>query len=78
MPSTNDVLMLKTKLPTYGNTEMKNRILDRIHDKTDRQIMYLKLVDGYTLLDISRKLDMPYSTVKDHYYVNRKRLFDTV
>ncbi len=78
MSYSSDILMLKTKLPTYTNTEMQDRILDRIHDVTDRKIMLLKLIDGYTLLRISDKLDIPYSTVKDHYYTCRKLLFDTI
>lgn len=78
MELTSDIRMLKTKLPTYRNSEMMDRILDRIHDKTDRKIMEYKLIDGYTLLKISDKLNIPYSTVKDHYYASRKLLFDNL
>jgi len=69
------IFSLKHKLPEYSNNQMKEMILDKIHDKEDRKIMYLKLVDGCTLLDVSKKLNIPYSTVRDHYYINRKILF---
>ena len=69
------IFRLKHKLPPYGNKEMRDKIMDMIHDKTDRKIMYMKLIDNCTLLEISKKLDIPYSTVRDHYYTNRAILF---
>ena len=72
-----NIFALKHKLPEYTNSQMKAMIMDKIHDKDDRRIMALKLIDNYTLLEISDKLNIPYSTVRDHYYLNRKILFPT-
>lgn len=69
------VFSIKHKLPEYSNTQMKEMILDKIHDKSDRKIMYLKLVDGCTIMDVARKMNMPYSTVRDRYYINKQILF---
>lgn len=66
---------VKHKLPEYTNSQMKDLIMDKIHDRNDRKIMLLKLIDNYTLLEISDKLNIPYSTVRDHYYTSRKILF---
>lgn len=67
--------ILKTKLPKYDNVEMQERINREIHDATDREIMRCKLIDNLTFSAISDKLDLPFSTVRDHFYKNRKILF---
>lgn len=69
------ISLFKQKLPEYTNSQMKDMIMDKIHDRNDRKIMLLKLIDNYTLLEISDKLNIPYSTVRDHYYTSRKILF---
>jgi len=66
---------LKTPLPKYDNFEMREKIDREIHDATDREIMKYKLIDNLTLKAISDKLDIPMSTVRDHFYRNRKILF---
>ena len=67
---------MRWKLPKYSNNEIKAIILEKIHSKQDRQILYLKLVDGMTIAGISDALKIPYSTVRDHYYDQVKILFE--
>lgn len=62
-------------LPRYTNSQIQQFIDDRIHSKRDRRILYLKLVDGATFLQIAEEMDMPVSTVTDAYYKNVKTLF---
>lgn len=62
-------------LPRYTNRQIREYIDDRIHSRRDRQILYLKLVDGCTFLQIAEEMDMPVSTVTDSYYKNVKTLF---
>jgi len=69
------ILKIKHKLPAYTNQEILAKIRDLIHDKEDRRIMRLKLVDGMTLLEIAQASNLPYSTVRDHYYICKKLLF---
>ena len=70
-----ELMALKTKLPQYDNVEMQERIDRLIHDAKDRVIMHDKLIDNLTLAEIAEKEDMPLSTVRDHYYRQRKVLF---
>jgi len=67
---------MREKMPDYKNPEMKKAILELIHDKNDRKILYLKHVDGRTLREIADETKMAYSTVRDHYYKQRKILID--
>lgn len=53
-------------LPDYGNLQMKEIIMDRIHDKRDRKILYLYLVDGETIEDIAGMMDLNTKTVWKH------------
>ena len=62
-------------LPRYTNSQIRAFIDDRIHSRRDRQILFLKLVDGCTFLQIAEEMDMPVSTVTDSYYKNVKILF---
>jgi len=67
--------LLKTKLPAYDNVELEERIDRTIHNALDRRILKHKLIDDLTLAQISEKENIPYSTVRDHYYKQRKILF---
>jgi len=69
---------LKTVLPRYDNFELKDRIDREIHDATDRRILKEKLIHNKTLLRISNEMDIPLSTVRDHYYRQRKILFPEI
>ena len=69
------VSLLKTKLPVYDNVELEEKIDRIIHNALDRRILKYKLIDDMTLAQISEKENVPYSTVRDHYYKQRKLLF---
>ena len=69
---------LKTQLPAYDNYELRDRIDREIHDAADRKIMKEKLINNKTLMRISQELDIPLSTVRDHYYKQRKVLFPDI
>ena len=49
--------------PEYTNAQIKALIMDIIHDKTDRKMLYLRLVDGDTIAEISEKLKLDNKTV---------------
>lgn len=67
---------MRWKLPKYNNSEKLALINERIHDKNDRRMFKLKLIDGMSLNEISNVLKQPYSTLRDHYYKQVKILFD--
>lgn len=56
------------KLPEYENSQITNKIKEKIHSKRDRTILYLKLVDDLSFMMIANKLNMPMSTVTSVYY----------
>ena len=49
--------------------------MEHIHDKTDRKMLYLRLVDGDTLSEIAEKVGLDYTTVWNHIYKGEKELF---
>ena len=49
--------------PEYSNSEIKSLIMEHIHDKTDRKMLYLRLVDGDTIGEIASKVGMDDKTV---------------
>lgn len=49
--------------PEYTNAQMKALIMDMIHDKTDRKMLYLRLVDGDTIAEIAGKVKLDDKTV---------------
>lgn len=49
--------------PEYTNAQIKDLIMDVIHDKTDRKMLYLRLVDGDTIAEIAGKVGMDDKTV---------------
>lgn len=49
--------------PEYTNAQMKALIMDIIHDKTDRKMLYLRLVDGDTIAEIAAKVNLDDKTV---------------
>lgn len=62
-------------LPYYENDEARRLIDNRIHSKRNRQILYLKLIDGESFFSIAEIMDMPVSTVTDAYYKDIKVIF---
>lgn len=61
--------------PKYSNTEIKNLIMEYIHDKTDRKMLYLKLVDGDTIGEISGKVGLDEKTVWRRIHKGERELF---
>lgn len=64
-----------TSRPEYTNAQIKALIMDIIHDKTDRKILYLRLVDGDTIAEISEKVCLDDKTVWRRLRKNEKILF---
>ena len=69
---------MRQKLPEYDNNEIKRRIGGEIHKKRDRQILLLHLINEDSLMEISKKLDIPYGTVKEVWKKHREKLFPPV
>lgn len=49
--------------------------MDIIHDKTDRKMLYLRLVDGDTIAEISEKLKLDNKTVWRRLRKGERELF---
>ena len=49
--------------PEYSNSEIKSLIMEHIHDKTDRKMLYLRLVDNDTIGEIAGKVGLDDKTV---------------
>ena len=64
-----------TQRPKYENTQIKTLIMEHIHDKTDRKMLYLKLVDGDTLGEIGAKVGLDYKTVWRRIHEGERELF---
>ena len=61
--------------PKYGNSEIKSLIMEYIHDKTDRKILYLRLVDGDTIGEIAGKVGLADKTVWRRIHKGERELF---
>ena len=61
--------------PEYGNAQIKALIMEFIHDKTDRKMLYLRLVDGDTLGEIAGKVGLDEKTVWRRVRKGEKELF---
>ena len=61
--------------PEYTNAQIKARIMDLIHDKTDRKMLYLRLVDGDTIGEIAGKAGLDDKTVWRRLRKGEKILF---
>lgn len=61
--------------PEYTNAQIKARIMDLIHDKTDRRMLYLRLVDGDTIGEIAEKVALDDKTVWRRLRKGEKILF---
>lgn len=64
--------------PKYGNQQITDLIKEYIHDKTDRKILYLRLVDGDTIAEIAAKVGKDEKTVSEHLRKNEKELFSHI
>ena len=61
--------------PEYTNAQAKELIMDYIHDKTDRKMLYWRLVDGDTIAEIAAKTGLDYKTVWNHIHEGEKEIF---
>ena len=61
--------------PEYGNAQIKELIMEYIHDKTDRKMLYLRLVDGDTIGEIASKVNLDDKTVWRRLRKGERELF---
>ena len=61
--------------PEYSNTQIKALIMDYVHDKTDRKMLYYRLVDGDTIAEIAEKLQLDCKTVWRRLHKGERELF---
>ena len=64
-----------TPRPKYGNEQITAIIKEYIHDKKDRQMLYLKFVDNDTLDEIAEKVHLDRKTVWKHIREGEKEIF---
>ena len=64
-----------TKRPEYGNAQIKALIMEYIHDKTDRKMLYLRLVDGDTIGEIAEAVGLDDKTVWRRLHKGERELF---
>lgn len=62
----------------YTNTQIKILIDEHIHSKRDREILYLRLVDGITLEGIASQFQLDTKTVWRIIHKNEKELFSHI
>lgn len=61
--------------PEYTNAQIKALIMDYIHDKTDRKMLFLRLVDGDTIGEIAGKVALDDKTVWRRLRKGERELF---
>ena len=61
--------------PEYGNEQVTALIKEYIHDKTDRKMLYLRLVDNDTIGEIAAKVKLDYKTVWSRLYKGEREVF---
>lgn len=61
--------------PDYGNEQITALIKEYIHDKTDRKMLFLRLVDGDTIREIADKVMMDDKTVWRRLHKGERELF---
>ena len=61
--------------PEYTNAQIKALIMDVIHDKTDRKMLYLRLVDGDTIGAIAEAVGLDEKTVWRRLHKGERELF---
>lgn len=67
-----------TPRPKYGNQQIKDLIMEIIHDKVDRRMLYLRLVDGDTIEEIAGKVELDSKTVWRRLRAGEKELFSHI
>lgn len=59
----------------YTNSQIKELILEHIHNSDDRKMLYLRLVDGLTFEQIGFKMSMTTKTVRLRIHRGEEVLF---
>lgn len=61
--------------PDYGNQQVKAIIVDYIHDKTDRKMLFMRLVDGDIIAEIAAAVGLDDKTVWRRLQKGEKIIF---
>ena len=61
--------------PEYGNQQIKALIMEHIHDKADRKMLFMRLVDGDTIGDIAAAVGLDNKTVWRRLRKGEKEVF---
>ena len=64
-----------SQYPEYANSQIRQLIMEYVHDKTDRKMLYLRLVDGDTISEIASKVGLDDKTVWRRLRKNEKKVF---
>ena len=59
----------------YTNSQIKALIEEHIHSRRDRQVLYLRLVDGLTFEKIAEEMELSVRYTKTIVYNAEKVLF---
>ena len=64
--------------PEYSNQQAKEIIMEYIHDKDDRKMLFLHLVDGDTIEEIAGKVGLDRKTVWRRLRKGEKVIFSHI
>lgn len=64
--------------PDYSNQQVKALIMEYIHDKTDRKMLYMRLVDGDTIAVIAEAVELDDKTVWRRLRKGEKEIFSHI
>ena len=59
----------------YSNSRMKALILEYVHSKRDRKILYLKLIDDIAISEIAEKFHLSDDRIKQIVSKEQRMLF---
>ena len=65
----------ESRLPEYGNQQIKALIMEYVHDITDRKMLYLRLVDGLTFEEIAGRFGLTTKTARVRIHKQEAILF---
>ena len=66
------------KRPEYTNQQVKALIMEHIHDKTDRRMLCMRLVDGDTIAEIAEAVGLDDKTVWRRLHNGEKIIFSHI
>ena len=62
-------------LPNYGNQQIRDLIAEFVHNKTDRKMLYLRLIDGCTFSEIAEAVGLDDKTVRTRIHRQEEIVF---